>query len=318
MDPVQAAQRVSKIVTGDVTYGLLAPEQAKQFYVQVYDDTPWSKLHRKERKTAKTGELDKIAIGTRLLRAKTEGPEGDEGYRVGATFGRVPYACVRLKLPWEISEETFTDNIEGEALEDKLMGMLTTQMGIDLEDLHWNSDPATSSGDPDYDFLKLNTGWWKQCLTSAHVVAGATINSGIISKAHFFQAYKAMPAKYLRSGKATWGMNEATRIAWVESVSNRATGAGDLALLGADAVAKPMGFPITPIPSLTDGKVVFASDPQNFIAVNTWDIRIRKAAEGKSAVMNDMRYYSVFLDDDPVIEEPDAVVVIDGMTIDLE
>ncbi len=70
------------------------------------------------------------------------------------------------------------------------------------------------------------------------------------------------------------------------------------------------------IPSLADGKVVLG-DPQNFVAVNTWDVRIRKAAEGKSAVMNDMRYYSVYLDDDPVIEELDAAVVITGMTIDL-
>ncbi|MBN1321145.1 MAG: phage major capsid protein, partial [Thermoleophilia bacterium] len=129
-------------------------------------------------------------------------------------------------------------------------------------------------------------------------------------------AYKALPNKYLRTGRVVWAMNPATRIAWVESVSNRATGAGDLALLGAEAVTKPLGIPIVDIPSLADGKVVLG-DPQNFVAVNTWDVRIRKAAEGKSAVMNDMRYYSVYLDDDPVIEELDAAVVITGMTIDL-
>jgi hypothetical protein len=316
MDPVVAASKISKMVTGDMTYGLLAPEQAKQFYVQVYQDIPWSKLHRKERKTAKTGELDKIALGTRLLRAKTEGPVGDDGYRVTPTFTRVPYSCARLKLPWEVSEETFTDNIEGEALEDKLMGMMTTQLGIDLEDLHWNSDTAAAPG-ADHDFLVLNDGWWKQLLAGAHVVDASLKNGGVICKGHFFDAYKALPAKYLRAGKVVWGMNPATKIAWVESVSSRATGAGDLALLGAEAVTKPMGFPIVDIPSLADGAVVLG-DPMNFIAVNTWDIRIRKAAEGKSAVMNDMRYFSVFLDDDPVIEELDAAVVIENMTIDLE
>jgi len=315
MDPVVATTSIKKIVTSDVTYGLLAPEQAKQFYVQIYDQIEWSKLHRKERKSAKTGELDKIAVGTRLLRAKTEGPTGDDGYRVGATFGRVPYTCVRVKLPWEVSEETFHDNIEGEALEDKLMGMLTTQLGIDLEDLHWNGDTATAPGG-DHDFLVLNDGWWKQLVAGAHVVDGSAINSGVISKGHFFAAYKALPNKYLRTGRVVWAMNPATRIAWVESVSNRATGAGDLALLGAEAVTKPLGIPIVDIPSLADGKVVLGS-PQIFIAVNTWDVRIRKAAEGKSAVMNDMRYYSVYLDDDPVIEELDAAVVITGMTIDL-
>lgn len=311
MDPVEATANIKKIVTGDVTYGLLAPEQAKQFYVQIYDQVAWSKLHRKERRTAKNGELDKMALGARLLRAKTEAV--DDGYRVTPIFSRLTYSCVRMKLPWEVSEETFTDNIEGEALEDKLMGMLTTQLGLDMEDLHWNGDTAVAPGG-DHDFLVLNDGWWKQLVAGAHVINGAAINGGVICKEHFFAAYRAMPPKYFRTGRVVWAMNPATKISWIEAVSNRATGAGDLALLGADAVTKPMGFSIVDVPSLGDGKVVLA-DPQNFIAVNTWDVRIRKAAEGKSAVMNDMRYFSVYLDDDPVIEELDAVVVISGMTL---
>ena len=82
---------------------------------QIYDQVPWSKLHRKEKKTAKNGEVDGMALGARLLRAKTEAV--DDGYRVAPLFARRTYSCVRLKLPWEVSEETFTDNIEGERLE---------------------------------------------------------------------------------------------------------------------------------------------------------------------------------------------------------
>jgi hypothetical protein len=312
MDPVQAIQSISKFVTGDVTYGLLSPEQVKEFYVQVFEQTPFSALHRKETRSAKSGEVDKIAIGKRLLRAKTEGPAGDDGYRATATFGRIPYTCVRMKLPWEVSEDVFHDNIEGEALEDKLMGMFTSQIGIDIEDLHWNADTTDASGDAA--FLNLNEGWWKQLVAGAHVVNGAAINGGAISKDHFFAAYKAVPDKYKMSDKMRWCMNPATRISWIESVSNRATGAGDMALLGVDAVNSPMGVDIVKVPSLGDGKVVL-SDPMNFISVQTWDVRIRKAAEGKSAVMNDMRYFSVYLDDDPVIEELDAVAIVTGMTI---
>jgi len=313
MDPTQAVTDIKKFVTGDVTTGLLAPEQAKQFYVQIYDTVEWSKLHRKEKKTAKTGEVDKIALGSRLLRAKVEGPQGDDGYRVSPSFGRVQYTCVRCKLPWEVSEDTFHDNIEGENLEDKLMGMLTTQLGLDLEDLHWNGDSTDVS--PDADFLNLNEGWWKQIIAGGHVIDATQVDGGAaISKNHFFAAYKALPEKYLRAGRVVWAMNNATRIAWLEAVSNRATSAGDLALLGTDAAGTPMGFKIVVVPSLSAGQVVLAA-PQNFIAVNTWDVRIRKAAEGMNAVMNDMRYYSIFLDDDPIIEELDAVVAINGMTI---
>jgi hypothetical protein len=313
MDPQTA---VRKFVTDDVTYGMLSPEQSSQFLVQAFDVLEFSRLHRRETRSAKSGEIDKISVGARLLRAKAEGPAADDGYRVAPAFGHVPYNCVRVKLPWEVSEEVFHDNIEGQPLEDKLMGMLTTQLGIDLEDLHWNSDTDTDPGHDDYDFLSLNDGWWKQILAGGNVVDAATVPGGAyISKAHFFAAKKAMPAKYLRTGRVRWIMNPTTRIAWVESVSDRATGAGDLALLGAEAVEKPLGVPIVEVPSLADGQVVLA-DPLNFIAVNTWDIRIRKAAEGKSAVMNDMRYYSIYLDDDPIIEEVGATVAIENMLIE--
>ncbi|MBN1631699.1 MAG: major capsid protein [Thermoleophilia bacterium] len=313
MDPVVAIDNIRKFVTSDVTYGLLNPEQAKQFYVQAFEVLEFSKLHRKERKSAKTGELDKLGIGSRLLRAKTEGPAGDDGYRVAPTFGQVPYTCVRIKLPWEVSEETLHDNIEGEGLETKFMGMLTTQMGIDLEDLHWNSDTAAGAG-PDQAFLTLNDGWLKQLSAGAHVVdASVGFTDTKIAKDKFFAAVMAMPEKYLSNPRLAWMMNKVTEYAWIEYVSSRATGAGDLALLGA-AAQTPLGYPTVKVPSLANGIVVL-SDPMNFIAVNTWDVRIRKTSEGKSAVMNDMRYGSIYLDDDPVIEEPDAAVIIENMTI---
>ncbi len=314
MDPREAIHDIKKFVTGDMAAGTLAPEQAKQFWVQVFEGIEFSQLHRKERRQAKAGEVDKLGLGQRLLRAKTEGPAGDDGYRVAPTFGKVEYTCARIKLPWEISEEAIHDNIEGEGLETKFMGMLTTQTGIDLEDLHWNSDTATDPGDPDVDFLSLNDGWLKQLRTGAHVVNPALYNGGVIHKAMFFAAKRAVPSKYLRTGRFAWCMNTTTEDAWIEYVSSRATGAGDDALLGG-AKKAPLGFPIVHVPSFPDGTVVFA-DPMNFISVNTWDIRIRKTTEGKSAVMNDMRYGSIFFDDDPIIEELDAAAIIEGMLIE--
>lgn len=314
MDPREAITSIRKFVTGDMASGLLVPEQAKQFYVQVFDQLEFSKLHRKETKRAKSGEVDKIGLGQRLLREKVEATDND--YRVAPTFDKIEYTCKRVKLPWEMSEETIHDNIEGEGLETKFMGMLTTQTGIDLEDLHWNSDTATDHMHADYDFLKLNDGWLKQLETGAQVVdaAGAGFTGTKIEKGKFFAAKRAIPSKYFSTGRMVWLMNESTKDAWVEYVSSRATGAGDLALLGSAALT-PLGYPIVKVPSFADGVVVFG-DPMNFIAVNTWDIRVRKTTEGKSAVMNDMRYGSIFFDDDPVIEELEAAAIITNMTIE--
>jgi hypothetical protein len=305
-----------------MTYGLILPEQVKQFYTMIFDIAPFSQQARKLRMTAKTGEIDKIYIGKRLVRPKHEAT-GPGAYRAANTFTRVPYTVARLCLPWECSEEMFHDNIEGEALEDKIMGMMTTQLGLDLEDLHWNSDTDyTDDGDPydpenpegDEEFLRLNDGWLKQIRNGGHIVVPGGYGNGNFVKDHLFAMYKAMPAKYFRTANVKWMMNQATRIAWVEMVSSRATGAGDLALLGTDVANKPLGLEIVYCPSIPDGTIVLG-DPQNFVIVNTWDVRIRKTVEGKDAIMNDMRYYSVFLDDDPIIQELDATVICEGIDL---
>ena len=311
MDPREA---VVKMTSNDMAYGLMLPEQVKQFYVMIFDIAPFSQQCRKLRMSAKTGEIDKIYIGKRLVRGKHEGT-GPDTYRAANTFAHVPYSVARLCLPWECSEDMFHDNIEGEALEDKIMGMMTTQLGLDLEDLHWNSDTAfTDDTDPDYDFLTLNDGWLKQVRNSGHIVTASGINGGTFSKDHLFGMYKAMPPKFFRTGNVKWMMNAATRIAWVEMVSSRATGAGDLALLGTDVANKPLGLDIVYCPSIPDGTIILG-DPQNFVIVSTWDVRIRKTVEGKDAIMNDMRYYSVFLDDDPIVQEFDATVICESIEL---
>ena len=52
--------------------GALNPEQAKKFIQQTFEATPLSGLVRHELRSAKTGEIDKIGVGRRLLRKKTE------------------------------------------------------------------------------------------------------------------------------------------------------------------------------------------------------------------------------------------------------
>lgn len=61
--------------------GALNPEQAKKFIQQTFEATPLSGLVRHELRSAKTGEIDKIGVGRRLLRKKTENT--DDGYRSG-------------------------------------------------------------------------------------------------------------------------------------------------------------------------------------------------------------------------------------------
>ena len=71
--------RKAAIATGTLASGLLNPEQARKFIQQTFDATNLGGLVRHEMRTAKTGEIDKIGIGRRILRKKTENT--DDNYR---------------------------------------------------------------------------------------------------------------------------------------------------------------------------------------------------------------------------------------------
>ena len=121
--------------------GLLNPEQARKFLQQTFEATNLGPLVRHEMRTAKTGEVDKIGIARRILRKKTENT--DDGYRASVKTSQIEYACTAVRLPWEITEETLRENIEGQNLEAIITNLMTTQLGIDLEDLYLNSDEDT-------------------------------------------------------------------------------------------------------------------------------------------------------------------------------
>ena len=126
------------ITTGVVTSGLLQPYQAKKFLKQTFEATPLMSAVRHEIRKEKSGQIDKIGIGQRLLRKKVENK--DDGYRATPRFGQVEYNTVSVRLPWEISEDTLRENIEGESFEGVVTNLMTTQIGVDTEDLLINGD----------------------------------------------------------------------------------------------------------------------------------------------------------------------------------
>ena len=64
--------RKAAIETTTLSSGLLNPEQSRKFIQQTFEATNLGGLVRHEMRTAKTGEIDKIGIGRRILRKKTE------------------------------------------------------------------------------------------------------------------------------------------------------------------------------------------------------------------------------------------------------
>ena len=294
--------RKAAIATGSLASGLLNPEQARKFIQQTFDATNLGGLVRHEMRTAKTGEIDKIGIGRRILRKKTENT--DDNYRAGVNTAQIEYSTTAVRLPWEITEETLRENIEGQNFENIVTNLMTTQLGVDMEDLYLNGDEATEPTDKDYDFLKINDGWIKQIGNGGHVYDATSEDD--MSLDMFYKALASLPNKY-NNGKLRWLMSPKRAQEWELFLLNKVVNQGGAV---PDSVyTSPARIQAVECPSLDD-KTILLTDPKNLIVVNTYSVQIRKTTEGKEAIMQDKRFYVVHLDYDPIIEELDATAMI--------
>lgn len=296
--------RNAAIATGTLASGLLNPEQARKFIQQTFEATNLGGLVRHELRTAKTGEIDKIGIASRIVRKKTENT--DDNYRAQVSTSQIEYSTTAVRLPWEITEETLRENIEGQNFEQIVTDLMTRQLGVDMEDLYLNGDEATKPEDPDYDFLKINDGWVKQIQNGGHVEEASDSD---MSLDIFYKALSSMPNKY-NNGRLRWLMSPRRAQQWELFLLNKVIEAGGAV---PDSIyTSPAKIPSVECPSLRDD-IILLTDPKNLIVVNTYSVQIRKTTEGKEAIMQDKRFYVTHLDYDPIIEELDATAIITGL-----
>lgn len=297
--------KAGTIQTGSLANGLLNPEQARKFIQETFEATNLGPLVRHVMRTAKTGEIDKIGIASRIIRGKTE--NSDDGYRAGVDTSAIEYACKAVRLPWEVTEETLRENIEGQQLEAIITKLMTTQLGVDLEDLYLNGDEETPTSDKDFNFLKLNDGWIKQINNNGHVYDSASESK--MSLDIFYKTLQKLPNKY-NNGKLRWLMSPKRAQEWELYLLNQVIGSGGAV---PDSIyTAPAKIPTISCPSMNDKQIIL-TDPKNLIVVNTYDMKLRKTTEGKEAIMMDKRFYVCHLDYDPIIEETDATALIDNL-----
>ena len=295
------------LTTGGVTSGLLNPEQSRRFIQQTFEATPLQGLIRHEMRRARTGEIDKIGIASRILRKKTENT--DDGYRAKPNFASVPYACTPVRLPWEITEETLRENIEGQSLEATITNLMTTQVGVDTEDLYLNGDVDIAEDNADHAFLSVNDGWIKQIKNGGHVFDASAVNAGAMSLDTFYGLLKTIPNKY-NNGKLRWLMSPRRAQEWELFLMNKVIEAGGAVAEG--VYNSPARIPTVEVPNMPDDCII-CTDPKNLIAVNSYNVVIRKTTEGEKAIMLDKRFYVVHFDFDAIVEELDATGIITGL-----
>ena len=176
--------------SGDTGSGILRPEQARRFIDYVWDATVLAKDGRRVTMKANTMELEKVNVGERVIRAASQGL--GEYTNAGATFSKVELTTKKIRLYWEVSSEALEDNIEGAALEDHIVRLMTNAFGNDIEDLAIN---GTGTGGA---FTSIMNGFVNQVTanTSASHESVANVVAGAWTTNVLQDIILAMPRKY--------------------------------------------------------------------------------------------------------------------------
>jgi HK97 family phage major capsid protein len=130
--------------SGEAGSGILRPEQARRFIDYVWDATILAKDGRRVTMRANTMELEKVNVGERVIRAAAQA-NGDYT-NAGAAFTKVELTTKKIRLDWEVSAEALEDGIEGGALEDHLVRLMTNAFANDIEDLAINGTGNSGDG----------------------------------------------------------------------------------------------------------------------------------------------------------------------------
>ena len=177
--------------SGEAGSGILRPEQARRFIDYVWDATILAKDGRRVTMRANTMELEKVNVGERVIRAAAQA-NGDYT-NTGATFSKVELTTKKIRLDWEVSAESLEDGIEGGALEDHLVRLMTNAFANDIEDLAINGTGDSGDGA----FLGILQGFKDKVITNgdAHE-AVVTVTDNAWTTDAMQKIILAMPRKY--------------------------------------------------------------------------------------------------------------------------
>ena len=176
--------------SGDAGSGILRPEQARRFIDYVWDATTLAKDGRRVTMRANTMELEKVNVGERVIRAAAQA--NADYTNTGATFSKVELTTKKIRLDWEVSAEALEDGIEGAALEDHLVRLMTNAFANDIEDLAINGTGTGSNA-----FLSIMEGFVNKIKTNgdAHE-AVVTVADNAWTPEVMQNIILAMPRKY--------------------------------------------------------------------------------------------------------------------------
>ncbi len=292
--------------------GILQPEQSRRFIDYIWNATVLANDGRKVTMRANTLELDKVNVGERVIRAAKQ---ADGTYQnANAVFSKIELTTTKIRLDWEISTEALEDNIEGAALEDHLVRLMTNAFANDLEDLAINGDGSTAP------FLSIMNGFVNRVTTagSAHEAVVAVSNNEW-SPEVLQKVLHAIPRKYraLKSGLKFYAGSDT----FAGIVKNNGTLANSIytesfrdqwlsgqgQLVGEARQTRALGIPVMEVPYFPDDYVELTF-PQNRVWGFQRDVVVHREYKPKKDTIE----YTVFVRFGIAWEELDAVAFADA------
>jgi hypothetical protein len=225
----KAALTLSDLATG----GLMNTAQSDAFLRKVQDAPTLINLARFVPMTSDSRKIEKIGFGQRVLRPGQEGVALTEEQKSKPQTSTIQLNAKEVIAEINLTYDTLENNIEKDGLQNTIISMLAERVALDLEELLVNGD--TESADA---YLALINGLRKQA--TSHVVdfAGNTLNKDV-----FKNAYKAMPAKYIRNPRDfRFFSSYSNEIEWKDVIGARQTQLGDTAIQG--GLASAFGIPV--------------------------------------------------------------------------
>lgn len=312
----------STIGTGVAGGGLLSPQQGDRFISYIWDATTLGAQVRKVRMRGNEVELDRLAVGERVVRLATEAV--DDAVNAKVAFAKVSLSTQKLRLDWELSSESLEDNLEGEAFEDHVARLLSAQAANDIEDLAINGD-VNNTNDA---LFKSFDGWRKRLYAGANVVDA---ENGVLDRGVFHKALRAMPRKYMnRRGALKWFTSAGLLQDYVYSAETVESNTGDtLYIPDADRQAAlnnpfpgsaagwsptaPYGIRAQEVPLFDEYEVggktnsdIWLVDPNNLI----WGIKREIQVYRQFVPRKDTIEYTMFTRVGCAIENPNAGVLV--------
>ena len=307
--------------SGEAGSGILRPEQAQRFIDYVWDATVLAQDGRRVTMRANTMELEKVNVGERVIRAAAQGV-GDYT-NTGATFSKVELTTKKIRLDWEVSAEALEDNIEGAALEDHLVRLMTNAFANDIEDLAINGDGSTGN------FLSIMKGFIKRHKDNGDShEAAVTVANNAWTPEVMQDIILAMPRKYraLKNnlkfyvGTDTFAgivkHNGTLADAISEAMGNRVAGTaqnrqayleGNGQTFGGARTTRVLGIDVQEVPYYPEGYVDLTF-PQNRVWGFQRDIVVNREYKAKKDTIE----YTVFVRFGIQWEEEDSIVWADA------